>query len=85
MVQQMLTSLEVLLAWAHTHDRLTEAKKAYYLLQSFAQSANFASSLLQLLTLTTEENFSIFERKSGVEKLDSQLNSVKIKALDCIL
>ena len=90
-LEQMNSSLEVLLAWGRMHERQLEfTVEKNYLMKRFANSDSFAASLIGLLTLSADfqpggAQTSIIARSSGIPKLDNQLNLVKVKALDCIL
>ena len=82
----MFNSLEVLLAWVRMHERqLEQTVQKKYLMQSFAHSEVFASSLVSLLKLSSNGDPALIAQGSLIPKLDDQLNGVKVKALDCIV
>lgn len=88
-IQQVLGQLQVLHQWVAAHQNILERfeSKKYYGFDLFAQSPKYATVLTQIvgiLVTTSQQNVGCIISISGLEKLDQQLNQIKLRSLQSV-
>lgn len=83
---QITTQLKLMQNWVTSHVQLFESLEAqeHFGYELFVRSSHYSGIFIEALGLQIEEQNESLLSMSGIKQLDSQINTIKAKVLECL-